>query len=138
MNFLKNKDLQDEIRTKVINIVYKTVKTKTHINFIGRQMSLNLRKTVQFIKDNPNLLITKADKGNVTVIVEKNDYYTKVEICLNDENYYMPVTKNPLPNLIKCTERLLVKWEKKNVFNDSIDISFNTKKVCLLLCYGLI
>lgn len=66
----------------------------------------------EFVKNNPDLMITKADKGNKTII-EKDDYVQKVELWseanINDylKNYFK--CKNDAPR--SCG---LIKLHKQN------------------------
>ena len=47
-----------------------------------------LRSTREFINDNPNVLITKANKGNITVMLNRDEYTFKMEAILLDEKTY--------------------------------------------------
>ena len=44
-----------------------------HTHF-DKKFKIDLEKTKEFIKRNPQLLITRADKGNTAVIIKKSDY----------------------------------------------------------------
>jgi len=59
------------------------------------------RATAQFHKKNPNVIFTRADKGNVTVALERQDYITAIEKLLNDKNTYTIVKKIPIKNVEK-------------------------------------
>ena len=52
-----------------------------------KQLKIVIKLTKAFIKNNKNLLITKADKGNTTVIIEKSYYLAKITKLFNDEKY---------------------------------------------------
>jgi len=41
-----------------------------------------------FIKNNSNILFTRADKGNTTLILERKDYNKKINDMLLDTNTY--------------------------------------------------
>ena len=58
-----------------------------HITRDDRMINTNLALTKKFKKDNPEIFITKADKGNVTVIMNNTDYIDKVEAALSDRQY---------------------------------------------------
>jgi len=53
-----------------------------------------------FTKNNPNILFTRADKGNVTVILQKNDYTNRIENMLSEDNTYISLNKDPLNKLM--------------------------------------
>jgi len=54
------------------------------------------RITKKFRKENLNIIFTRADKENVMVALNREDYKTKMEEVLQDENTYTPVKKNPI------------------------------------------
>jgi len=45
--------------------------------------------TRNFYKNNPNIIFTKADKDNVTVTMNRDEYISKIEIMLQDKNTYI-------------------------------------------------
>lgn len=59
----------------------------------------NMHNTVKCLIEK-DLIITKADKGNAVVILEKSDYTQRVQKML-DEGPYIPIKKDPLQKLIK-------------------------------------
>ncbi|XP_072743287.1 uncharacterized protein [Anoplolepis gracilipes] len=69
--------------------------------------------TIQFLNNNKNVILTKADKGNVTVALDKNEYVTKVENLLADESTYIIVKKDPIKKLISDLRDLLVRWKNR-------------------------
>lgn len=57
------------------------------------------------LKDN-NLILTKADKGNCTVILEKTEYIQKTEQFLTSDDFKL-ITSNPLNKSITSTQKIL-------------------------------
>ncbi|XP_062710777.1 uncharacterized protein LOC134288874 [Aedes albopictus] len=51
--------------------------------------------TKKFIKSNPNILITEADKGNRTVIMHLDDYDSKMAQLIGDTSTYQQVNSDP-------------------------------------------
>jgi len=45
------------------------------------------------------LIFTKADKGNITVTLDKEHYINEMEESLRDVNTYMMVKKNPIKSI---------------------------------------
>ena len=62
-------------------------------------INTNVSLTKKFKKDNPEIFITKADQGNVTVIMNNTDYIDKVETALSDRKYYTVLKKSLLRTL---------------------------------------
>ena len=92
------------------------------ITHIDKKFKIDLERIKKFIKQNPDILITRADKGNVTVIIKKSIYLEKTESLFCDEKYYEKITKNPLQSLEKKTNDL-IKWLNK------LDFTGNGKKL---------
>jgi len=92
-----NSNIKDDILAVVNNYIKKT-KTQ-HINIDDRTINSNLTLTKKFLKDNPEIFITKADKGNVTVIMKNTEYVEKVETALSDKKHYAVIKKSPLRTL---------------------------------------
>ena len=74
-------------------------------------------KSKKFLKDNPEIFITKADKGNVTVIMKNTEYVEKVETALSDKKHYAVIKKSPLRTLQNRIKLLIKDWEQKGVFD---------------------
>ena len=47
------------------------------------------------------MLVRKADKGNITVVLNKSDYNKKMNDLLNDQSIYEKIDSNPLTQLQK-------------------------------------
>lgn len=50
--------------------------------------------TRRFVRENSNIIFTKADKSNVTVALDKNIYLSKMTTLLADNNTYLIVKMN--------------------------------------------
>jgi len=46
-------------------------------NGINQKLFKLIKFSNQFLKDNQNIILTKADKGNITVALDKTDYINK-------------------------------------------------------------
>ena len=87
------------IRSKVVDILNK--KNKSIPN-----LSIKERKALKNLRNDTNIVITKADKGNCTVIIDKDKYEEKIFKLLNDKDTYVLI-KN---DLTKSIERKLNKF----------------------------
>ena len=72
-----NNYIDDEIALKVRESFLDTIK-KSHNKELSTRLhndqkfKIDLEKTKHFIKNNPSILITRADKGNATVVIKKS------------------------------------------------------------------
>jgi len=93
--------------------------------------------TVKFCKNNPNVIFTRADKGNVTVAIDKIDYLNKMETMLKDQNTYMLINKDPMKNIEKCLNTRLKKWFQNNYITKQTYFSLFSSDSALPKAYGL-
>ena len=51
------------------------------------------------IKNDKDIVILPADKGHVTVAIDKMDYTDKMDSLVNDKQIYEPLKRDPTPAL---------------------------------------
>ena len=52
------------------------------------------------MKNNRNIIFTKANKGNITVAMNKIKYTSEIMRMLNDTETYIKIMKNPINALM--------------------------------------
>jgi len=57
--------------------------------------------------NNPNIIFTKADKGNTVVALDRLDYIAKMENIFSDTNTYTVLQRNPINKLIEELKKTL-------------------------------
>lgn len=57
------------------------------------------KTTKQFIKNHPEVVITRADKGNVTVVLNRVDYIQKMESLISDDKTCARVSRDPIEKI---------------------------------------
>ncbi|KAM7299383.1 uncharacterized protein ISCGN_019949 [Ixodes scapularis] len=80
--------IREEARLKAIGVLSK-VNQRRHLNYSTEEKSA-LRK----LKEDNSIVILPADKGNVTVVMDRTDYEEKVHALLNTKAYIM-LPKDP-------------------------------------------
>jgi len=70
------------------------------------------------MKNNRNIIFTKADKGNITVALNKVKYISEIMTMLNETETYITIIKNPINTLTRRTRELLVHWKKKEFITE--------------------
>jgi len=61
----------------------------------------------KFIKNNPNIIFTRADKGNITVALNKTEYLNTIDNMLKDTETYSVINKESIKKLTKEIQELL-------------------------------
>ena len=80
-------------------------------------MSYDERQAINRLKNDDSIVIAKADKGNVTVVLDKVDYDSKIVENLNDEATYKKLNRNTTQSLKNKINYTLKKLKDKDSFD---------------------
>jgi len=97
----------------------------------------SVSSTKKFIKHNPEVIFTRADKGNTTVALGRLEYINKMETNLSDSNTYTSVQRNPINKLIEELKRTLKRWLQKEYISNYTHSLLNASNAILPRAYGL-
>lgn len=111
---LPDKEEQEIARTKMTSMI-ENHNNKHRLNERERFLLHTVDQTKKFLNRNKNLLILNADKGNVTVAMEKDDYDLKMCNILNDMMTYRRINKDPTSYLQKKNNDLVEELQKCNI-----------------------
>lgn len=131
---------ENEMRSTFVNIYTDEIKNNRHSPLTETKFYDNLKKTRQFLKDNPHLMFTHADKGNVTVCIEKNTYFEKMRKLLDNKKFYEIITpdQNFLTNRQKDVYEIFKHFDDLALFGNNFNVKNYTQTDTLLAkCYGL-
>jgi len=120
LNFLKSLDNLDHCRTDI------DLKILDAVSF-----------TTKFIKDNPDISFTRADKGNTVVALDRVNYLNKMEAYLSDSDTYIRLKHNPVKTLLNYLKTLLKRWSSLKYVSSYICLFLNTSNAILPRAYGL-
>ena len=84
---INDNDIQTTTRIRMVNKIINCTTNLTKPNNMLLSKS-EIIETKKFFKENNNLLVLKSDKGNTTVLVNKDFYISEVMKLLNDETTY--------------------------------------------------
>src|SRR5580765_2372334 len=93
--------------------------------------------TSKFMAENTNIIFTKADKGNVTVALDREDYLNKMRTLLSDNDTYTVVKKDPTRKIINGLHDILTRWKRMNYINYATYRRLNCSDGVLPRAYGL-
>ncbi|XP_044761653.1 uncharacterized protein LOC123318931 [Coccinella septempunctata] len=83
-------------RAQATNVVTNCIKSGRGTNSIYHNEFFHCMK---YLKQHPGLLVVRADKGNVTVLMDKTQYKELVDTLLQDEQYYKQLTRDPTTSM---------------------------------------
>lgn len=110
--------VKNSIRNNVLHWIQNWYYKQPRMTFKQLQMERKIKETKQFLKNNPDLIITNADKSNKTVILKKQDYNEKVLDLLGDDNTYSKLKNNPTAKIQNTVKDLVDSWYKKEIINE--------------------
>jgi len=95
------------------------------------------KTTRRFIKNNPDVLFTRADKGNTVVALDRIEYISRMENCLSDTNTYTTLQRNPVNKLLINLKDLLKRWLNSKYISAQTHNYINSSNPILPRAYGL-
>ncbi|CAB4038649.1 Hypothetical predicted protein [Paramuricea clavata] len=99
-------DEKNDIRERISSVI-KSAKCPTN-----RNLSRQEEKALKDLRNDKEIMITKADKGNAVVIMNRTDYQNHVEEMLKDKNTYKDITdkrRNPTSKIETDLQQILLK-----------------------------
>ncbi|XP_072766477.1 uncharacterized protein [Anoplolepis gracilipes] len=130
-------DLIETTRISVANTLQRFLCSRRHVSYIERHIGRAFSLSKKFLSDNNDLLVTKADKGQSTVVMNKTDYLLKMESLLSDEFTYKKINKNPTKPLMNKINSLLKSWLNNKLIDERTYKHLNCTNGNLPRCYGL-
>jgi hypothetical protein len=99
------------LRNGISNILLNHKRsTKLRDTLQDKVLKLGFIETRRFLHDHPDILLTKADKGNVSVLMLRSDYDSKILSLLDDIDTYEVVRRHSSEVLQRNINALIEKW----------------------------
>lgn len=105
------------IRNELVNILTNFKNRTNHRQLLPQpetQLLNQINYTKKFLKDHPDILVSKADKGNTTVLINKTDYIDKISDMLEDNTTYKCINKDTTATIQRKLNTMVGSWEKQN------------------------
>jgi len=133
-----NQEQKSHIRLLAASSLERFVNNRPHLNNFNKELINRINHTRSFINDHPSILFTKADKGNVTVALDKEDYLKKIQDMLNDTDTYVTVnSKNQAKKIENKLNECLRAWRSVNYIDAKEYYSLICNDKPLPRAYGL-
>ncbi|RLU20854.1 hypothetical protein DMN91_007468 [Ooceraea biroi] len=104
---------------------------------VDKYIAKSYNSCKKFLKVNDNLMVTKANKGQVTVIINRDTYVTRMNDLLNDEATYSKLRRDPCKSLTNRVNELVRSWSNLDVIDEQSYRFLRTTDNTLSRCYGL-
>ena len=73
------------------------------------------------LRNDKDIVILPADKGRVTVVMDKTDYTDKMDSLVNDKQTYEPLKRDPTPALQRRLNGKLLDLKKTETIDYTTD-----------------
>ncbi|XP_044766380.1 uncharacterized protein LOC123322469 [Coccinella septempunctata] len=111
---IQNKD-KNITTAKIANIITNYVqKDIPNCNPLQRK----LKATRQFLKEHPELIVTQSDKGNVTTVMDREQYNQLATNQLSDETFYKKLGRDPSNTYQQRGNKMIAEMKKKNIIDE--------------------
>lgn len=127
-------DQSNIIRAKTTNMLTNFLLNKNRVNY---EIESIIKKTKTFLKQEKELIILKADKGNITVALNKTDYLNKMYELLNDNVTYKKIKNDPTLNLERRNNKIINWLKTKGYIDETTSKKLMTYKSVAPKMYGL-
>ncbi|XP_075150874.1 uncharacterized protein LOC142224982 [Haematobia irritans] len=131
-----NKEQQERARTKFATSLENHL-NKMNLNGRDRFVSNTVDRTRKFLKTHKNISILNADKGNVTVAMEKRDYKDRMQKIVGDIMSYQRLNKDPTQGLQKKNNEIVDELFKNNIISESEKRRMKTEIATAPRLYGV-
>ncbi|XP_017480943.1 PREDICTED: uncharacterized protein LOC108370180 [Rhagoletis zephyria] len=122
---IKDKEKQEMERNNLTTLPRDHLNKKT-TSVRDKFISDTLRSAKLFLKNHKELLILNAEKGNVTVLMDKSEYDIKMQTIVNDISTYKVLKRDPTNRLQDKNNELV----EKMFSNKIIDVKEKNALLC--------
>jgi hypothetical protein len=130
-------EAKTEVRQRVGVLLTKMKKTKEYKPF-NTYITPKERKVAEtFLKQNENVVVVKADKGNGTVLLEKEEYRKKMNEHLADLTTYKMVENDPTMSIQRKNNQIVKNLADKGYIEVGLKKSLTTYNSIAPRIYGL-
>lgn len=113
-----NNNLLNDTRNCIANSLNRLKNKRKHQNFISKHILSEFSKCKKFLAENKDILVTRADKGQVTVIMNNDKYLHQMSELLNDSSTYKIIKKDPIKNMSQKVNDLVKSWRDNNLIDE--------------------
>ena len=100
---------------------------KAHLSYLANSYFYNYKtsppilrqhRVLRNLRKNKDTVITKPDKGNGVVILDRKFYYSATEEIITDTSKFEKLSEDPTLKCEASLQRFLRKLKQKNFFNE--------------------
>ncbi|XP_063975376.1 uncharacterized protein LOC135161598 isoform X2 [Diachasmimorpha longicaudata] len=128
------KDQQNEVRTICVDVISNFMRQDRLPRY--PELMEKIRSAKTFKKSHPEIVFLKADKGNVTVAVNRQQYIAKMSDLLSDSSTYTVIKNDPTPTIQRKVNRLVLNWYNNGFITEADKCRLWSRYAKIALSYG--
>ena len=101
---------KDNIRSRIVSFIQSA-------SLHGSNLTKDEQHALKRLKNDKEIVILPADKGRVTVVMDKTDYHDKMDALVNDTQTYEDLKRDPTPALQCKLNGTLLTLKKTNAID---------------------
>ncbi|XP_078355921.1 uncharacterized protein LOC144640707, partial [Oculina patagonica] len=111
----RQRDLSEPAKDNIRSRIASTIQSASIPN---SNLTKDEQQALKRLKTDDNIVILPADKGRVTVVMDKTDYYHKMDALVNDKQTYEVLKRDPTPALQRKLNNKLLTLKKTDAFDN--------------------
>lgn len=119
-------DTQRKARGEAQYLLTKFSKQNTKLIRIDRYLQKAVGKTREFLQQHSEIMVSNSDKGNVTLISNRDEYHSKVQEMINDLDAFTPLSVDPTKTVANAVNRCLDTLYKANILQEKLKTSLKS------------
>lgn len=116
----EDKTTHNSMRSKATTIISNHLKKHSQKNSKQIILQKTYKSTKKFLKDHPELVVTSADKGNITIVMEKEEYNKKLLDSFNNHDKYRELAHDPTLKLEEENNKLVKQLYKDKLIDKKV------------------
>ena len=123
------------MKARFVDVAHQYRSSKPLYNSLLKTRHINALKE---LKNNPNIVILRPDKGSGAVVMDVSDYNAKMSDILNDHTKFIVVDKpQDITDIEKTVDKMLKEFKKKQLITNELYEQLKPKGTSIPHLYGL-
>ena len=120
----RQRDLSESAKDNIRSRIASTVQSAS---IPDNNLTKDEQQALKRLKNDDNIVILLADKGRVTVVMDKTDYFDKMDALVSDKQTYEELKRDPTPALLRKLNSKILKLKKTDAIAGFHMTSLNFK-----------
>ncbi|XP_077265247.1 uncharacterized protein LOC143899118 [Temnothorax americanus] len=130
-------NMVNSVRDSIAESLKVFLNKSGHLDYIDRHILNEFKNCKAFLRNNDDIFVTRADKGQITAVMDKDNYIDRMTDLLDDKLTYKKLTKDSIKQLTQKLNQLVKSWLDNNIIDEPTYYCLRCTNGNLPRCYGL-